>query len=247
VYCFNHAAEIWWRGIENKLTRPQNLSVFRIPTGASQALAKLAQRSMQLQATLQEGVLMLGDGTNTVDTKGSSSPLLVHREVPKGIAAMVISRSSLRSTTSGLLGTYLHDTMPSQTFDWNLSQVWSKCVVIPPTRSLADAWIGLLIDTTRSIRHGVFVCPLVVGFAGHHPHRPGARWRQRDRDRAGCAQPSPTPAEKGHGLGHRGRIVVRSAMTIGVVWLLKIPGLMLVGGIALLWIAYKLIAERDGG
>jgi uncharacterized protein YaeQ len=34
VYCFNHAAEIWWRGIENKLTRPQNLSVFRIPTAA---------------------------------------------------------------------------------------------------------------------------------------------------------------------------------------------------------------------
>ncbi len=67
VYCFNHAAEIWWRGIENKLTRPQNLRVFRVPTPASQALAKLAQRSMQLQATLQEGVLMLGDGTNTVD------------------------------------------------------------------------------------------------------------------------------------------------------------------------------------
>ena len=67
VYCFNHAAEIWWRGIENKLTRPQNLGVFRVPTGASQALAKLAQRSMQLQATVQEGVLMLGDAANTVD------------------------------------------------------------------------------------------------------------------------------------------------------------------------------------
>ena len=63
VYCFNHAAEIWWRGIENKLTRPQNLSVFRVPTAASQALAALAQRSMQLQATIQEGTLMLGDGS----------------------------------------------------------------------------------------------------------------------------------------------------------------------------------------
>ena len=67
VYCFNHAAEIWWRGIENKLTRPQNLSVFRVPTAAPQALGALAQRTMQLQATVQEGVLMLGDGTNTVD------------------------------------------------------------------------------------------------------------------------------------------------------------------------------------
>jgi YjbE family integral membrane protein len=35
-------------------------------------------------------------------------------------------------------------------------------------------------------------------------------------------------------------------MTIGVVWLLKIPGLMGLGGAALLWIAYRLIAE-DGG
>jgi YjbE family integral membrane protein len=41
-------------------------------------------------------------------------------------------------------------------------------------------------------------------------------------------------------------------MTVGVVWLLKIPGLMLVGGLGLLWIAYKLIAdtsedEHEGG
>ena len=67
VYAFNHAAEIWWRGIENKLTRPQNLKVYRVPTNASQALAALAQRSMQLQATIQEGVLMLGDGSHNVD------------------------------------------------------------------------------------------------------------------------------------------------------------------------------------
>lgn len=43
-------------------------------------------------------------------------------------------------------------------------------------------------------------------------------------------------------FGTAGAIVVRSAMTIGVVWLLKIPGLMLVGGLGLVWIAYKLIA-----
>ena len=37
--------------------------------------------------------------------------------------------------------------------------------------------------------------------------------------------------------GTVGAVVVRSTMTIGVVWLLKIPGLMLVGGPALVWIA----------
>ena len=47
--------------------------------------------------------------------------------------------------------------------------------------------------------------------------------------------------------GTVGAIVVRSAMTVGVVWLLKIPGLMLVGGLGLLWIAYKLIADTSDG
>ena len=45
--------------------------------------------------------------------------------------------------------------------------------------------------------------------------------------------------------GTVGAIVVRSLMTIGVVWLLKVPGLLLVGGLGLLWIAYKLIAAGD--
>ncbi len=44
--------------------------------------------------------------------------------------------------------------------------------------------------------------------------------------------------------GTVGAIVVRSAMTVGVVWLLKIPGLMLLGGLGLLWIAYKLLADQ---
>ncbi|MBK0391024.1 TerC family protein [Ramlibacter algicola] len=45
--------------------------------------------------------------------------------------------------------------------------------------------------------------------------------------------------------GTFGAIAVRSLMTIGVVWLLKIPGLMLAGGIGLLWIAYKLLVPAS--
>lgn len=47
--------------------------------------------------------------------------------------------------------------------------------------------------------------------------------------------------------GTVGAIVVRATMTIGVVWLLKVPGLMLVGGLGLVWIAYKLLAPAGGG
>ena len=46
--------------------------------------------------------------------------------------------------------------------------------------------------------------------------------------------------------GTVGAIVVRSAMTVGVVWLLQIPGLMLVGGLGLVWIAYKLLVDQGG-
>jgi hypothetical protein len=46
--------------MQTKLTRPNNLQVWRIPHTASQDLAKLSERSMQLQATVQEQVLMMG-------------------------------------------------------------------------------------------------------------------------------------------------------------------------------------------
>ena len=46
--------------------------------------------------------------------------------------------------------------------------------------------------------------------------------------------------------GTMGAIVVRALMTLVVVSLLKIPGLMVVGGLALLWIAYRLLSP-DGG
>jgi YjbE family integral membrane protein len=46
--------------------------------------------------------------------------------------------------------------------------------------------------------------------------------------------------------GTVGAIAVRALMTMAVVWLLKIPGLMLVGGIGLVWIAYRLIVPSGG-
>ncbi len=45
--------------------------------------------------------------------------------------------------------------------------------------------------------------------------------------------------------GTVGAIVVRSTMTIVVVWLLKVPGLLLAGGALLIWIAYKLLVPEE--
>ena len=48
--------------------------------------------------------------------------------------------------------------------------------------------------------------------------------------------------------GALGAIGVRSLMTVVVVWLLKIPGLQLAGGLLLAWIAYRLLVpDEDPG
>lgn len=44
--------------------------------------------------------------------------------------------------------------------------------------------------------------------------------------------------------GTVGAIVIRAVATLAVVWLLKIPGLLLAGGLILLYIAYKLMVEE---
>ena len=69
VYAYGPAAEVWWRGIEDKLSRLDRLSVWRLPAAEARALAGLAERSMQLQATVQEGVLTLSSGLGSVSVE----------------------------------------------------------------------------------------------------------------------------------------------------------------------------------
>jgi uncharacterized protein YaeQ len=66
VYAFSSAADIWWRGIQNKLHRQQKLGVIRIPHEASQSMADMAERSMQLQVTLQEAGITLSSNKGSV-------------------------------------------------------------------------------------------------------------------------------------------------------------------------------------
>ncbi len=44
-------------------------------------------------------------------------------------------------------------------------------------------------------------------------------------------------------LGTGGAVAVRILATVAIVWLLQIPGLLLGGGLLLIWIAYKLLAK----
>lgn len=67
VYTFSSSTPIWWRDLESRLTRLRNVTVWQIPAKDSQALAAMAQRSLQLQVTVQDGTIWVGDGTQSVE------------------------------------------------------------------------------------------------------------------------------------------------------------------------------------
>ncbi|MBT9493729.1 MAG: YaeQ family protein [Paucibacter sp.] len=67
VYGYSYSTAIWWAGIEAKLTRAPRLSVWQIPSEQSLALAKFAQRSMQLQVTVQDGGIYVSSSADSLE------------------------------------------------------------------------------------------------------------------------------------------------------------------------------------
>ena len=66
VYSYSAASHIWWKQLASKIDRARNVSVVNIPAETSAALEKMAQRTMQLQCTIQDGQIWLTDGVDTV-------------------------------------------------------------------------------------------------------------------------------------------------------------------------------------
>jgi len=66
IWSYSSSTPIWWAGIVNKTNRLANLEVWQVAADASRELAGLAERSMQLQVTVQEGQIWVGDKTRSV-------------------------------------------------------------------------------------------------------------------------------------------------------------------------------------
>ena len=69
----------WWEKNLATLERLNNLAVMNLPLDGSRAMAALAQSSMQLQCTIQEGQIWMADGERTAHIeltilKGASVP-----------------------------------------------------------------------------------------------------------------------------------------------------------------------------
>ena len=67
VISYSASTPIWWAGVETKVTRARNLTVWQVPAEQSQALGELAQRTMHLQVTVQDGTVWIGDGQRSVE------------------------------------------------------------------------------------------------------------------------------------------------------------------------------------
>jgi uncharacterized protein YaeQ len=67
VLGYSASVPIWWSGIATKITRARNIAVWQIAASESQALAELAERSMQLQVTVQDGTVWISNGTRSVE------------------------------------------------------------------------------------------------------------------------------------------------------------------------------------
>ncbi len=67
VISFASSTPVWWAGIENKLGRLPKLAVWQILPEQSQALAALAERSMQLQISIQDGSVYISAGDRSVE------------------------------------------------------------------------------------------------------------------------------------------------------------------------------------
>ena len=67
VYTYGRGASLWWGRSQAALERMPNLHVMSVPLATSQELAKLAQRTMQLQCTIQDRHVWLGDKDGAVE------------------------------------------------------------------------------------------------------------------------------------------------------------------------------------
>ena len=67
IYTYGGRNTVWWSQLQPKLTRFDNLTVINLPRQASDQLTALVKRTMQLQISIQDGQIWLGDDQTTAN------------------------------------------------------------------------------------------------------------------------------------------------------------------------------------
>ena len=67
VYCSVDATSRWWTQLDNRIHRAKNLTVRYVAQSTTRELAALAQRTMKLQCTIQDGQAWISNGDTSVE------------------------------------------------------------------------------------------------------------------------------------------------------------------------------------
>jgi uncharacterized protein YaeQ len=74
VYSYGapHANKLWWEQVAGALDKSRNVSVVKLPTAATRELAALADRTMNLTCTIQDGQIWLSNDAVSVEVHPES-------------------------------------------------------------------------------------------------------------------------------------------------------------------------------
>lgn len=70
IYTFSgHRSEVWWKQNQPELAKRENLSVVNLPANQIGELVNCLARTMQLQCTVQDDLVWIGDPENSIEIK----------------------------------------------------------------------------------------------------------------------------------------------------------------------------------
>jgi uncharacterized protein YaeQ len=69
VLSYNSSTDVWWKGLENKVGRLDNVTVLQLLPETSEALTALVTRSMRLSFTISDDEILVSTDDGSVDVK----------------------------------------------------------------------------------------------------------------------------------------------------------------------------------
>jgi uncharacterized protein YaeQ len=67
VFTFSNTSAAWWAGVAEKMSKVRNLAVWQFDPAQVKALGALADRAMDLQITVQDGVITMDGGRKSAE------------------------------------------------------------------------------------------------------------------------------------------------------------------------------------
>jgi len=69
VLSYNSSTDVWWKALESKIARLDNVTVLQLLPETSEALTALVTRSMRFSFTIQDDEILVSSDDGSVDVK----------------------------------------------------------------------------------------------------------------------------------------------------------------------------------